>query len=669
MYNVYVWYFKIKENIIFIIFKESEQTLKKYKIAVIIACINESYQSAILNGIKSSAEECSLDFSVFVSFSGTMGNPKHDKGEFNIFSLPDFSKFDGAVLLTNTIDYPAVVRDIIERIKKSGIPAVSIDNDLPDMFHIGIDNKTAMRKITEHFINVHGFTKFNYISGPADNPESADRLDAFLEVLKENNISIEKDRIYYGDFRAPSGKSAIESFLMKNAYMPQAIICANDVMASTAINRLFEYGYKVPSEIAVSGFDNTYQSHNYQIELTSVERPLSLSGKLACKMLYNHFNNIPQKRSITLDMYPKFTESCGCSGGTDKNINEFKALNYANYSKYENTQTYMGVFNCLSCDLLACNTFEQYIQTLKKFVAEINPEEFYFCLCDNWNSDSFSNKKAIIHNEKQQIPTSYTEEMLVPIAYKDGLFHETGKIKSSSIVPDIAEDNKLGKFYYIIPLHFGERCLGYMVIRINKLPLHNSMFQSCCITISNSLENIRKIINLGYAVKTLGKLYAQDTFAGIFNRNGFVDATAEVYADCIKNQRNIMLMFIDLDGLKTINDTYGHDTGDKAICSIADVLVQSCTKGEVYCRFGGDEFIIFSADATEEYAENLTRTIEENIRKINDTHKNVFTLSASTGYIIKKPKEENDLFKFVTEADKVMYKEKRKKKLSKYLKT
>mgnify|MGYP002508974702 CR=1 FL=1 len=96
-----------------------------------------------------------------------MDNVRHDTGELNIFKLPDFNDFDGAVLLTNTIDYQYAVNDILRRIKSAKIPAVCIDNDINGLFHIGIDNKNAMREITEHFIKVHGFTKFNYISGPA----------------------------------------------------------------------------------------------------------------------------------------------------------------------------------------------------------------------------------------------------------------------------------------------------------------------------------------------------------------------------------------------------------------------------------------------------------------------------------------------------------------------
>lgn len=643
--------------------------MKNYRIALLAEEINQSYQREIINGISTSAPEFNLDVFAFTSFSGSLNNPKHDAGELNIFNLPDFRRFDGAILLTNTLTNKEVLGNILERIKTAGIPAVSIDNDVPFLYHIGIDNKTAMREITEHMIKKHGCRRLNYISGPKENPESADRLAAFLSVLKENDINIEDEQIYYGDFRAPSGKNAIDKFMENACEKPDAIICANDVMAAAAVNRLITLNYKVPDDIKVTGFDNTYLSNNYQVELTSVARPLMLSGVLACRLLYYHFQHGPQQRSIVLGMSTNFTESCGCTENARTDLSYFKNLNYGNYMKFENSQSFMSYINKFSCDLIGCSSYDEYIEYLKAFCEEIDPEEFYFCLCDNWNRDAFSDETSLKMLVDKAVPTEFTGKIIVPIAYKNGKFYEGDNIDSHDIVPVITDDDTGGKLLYVIPLHSAERCLGYMVLRHTKLSLNNSLFETFCINVSNSLENIRKILCLESAVSRLENLYAQDTFSGIYNRNGFVRATNELYKLCVEKKKNIMLMFIDLDGLKAINDTYGHGTGDIAISSIASVLVKSCVNNEVFCRFGGDEFIVFGSDYSVENAEKLKENIQKNIEKINMTSHNPFMLSASAGYVIKVPNSDEELFDFVTLADQVMYEEKKKKKLSNYLKT
>lgn len=275
-------------------------------------------------------------------------------------------------------------------------------------------------------------------------------------------------------------------------------------------------------------------------------------------------------------------------------------------------------------------------------------------------------KKTVSESE---IPTGYTDEMYVPIAYYNGTFHEVGKIKKADIIPNHSNNGCSGKIYYHIPLHFGERCLGYFVTCNPKIQIDNSTFETMCINISNSLENVRKLICLENAIMKLDKLYALDPFSGIYNRNGFMQATKEIYTHCAESERDIMLMFIDLDGLKRINDTFGHSVGDQAICNIADVIVKTCTSGEIYCRFGGDEFIIFAADYTENDAQKLTNDIKDQINQINSKKENPYVLSASTGYVIAKPKIGEDIFRFVSAADNMMYSEKKKKKLSRYLKS
>jgi diguanylate cyclase (GGDEF)-like protein len=128
-------------------------------------------------------------------------------------------------------------------------------------------------------------------------------------------------------------------------------------------------------------------------------------------------------------------------------------------------------------------------------------------------------------------------------------------------------------------------------------------------------------------------------------------------------------MFIDMDRLKFINDNYGHSAGDDAIYKIAYAIRKSCTDNEVCCRFGGDEFIIFAADYTDSDAEAITLKIQKNIDTINATDQLPYQLSASTGYYITTPVEGDDIFNLVTVADNIMYESKKKKKLSKYLKT
>ena len=639
--------------------------LEKYiNIAVIASGIDEYYQSCIIEGIHKFAEENKINVAHFIAFGGIMSDSKHDTGEYNIFSLPDFSEFDGAILLANTISSSYIADEIISKIKKAGIPAVSIDRDIPEFYHIGIDNSSAMEKIVEHFIVHHHFRTFNYISGPQNNPESVQRYKTFRRILEKYNLPFDERRVYFGDFRAMSGRQAAEYFLESGLPLPDAVISANDVMALSAMNIFEENNIKIPDDVCFSGFDNIYNARNYSPELTSVQRPFTESGILSCQLIFEHINGKKNQRSFILDMKPRFTQSCGCKSYNPEISENFKKNNYKNL---ENNSVYRSMINKMSCKLIDCDNFEEYIEKLKPFIKEIKAEEFYLCLCDNWNSDIDCNGNYNFSFSHNFTIKGYTENVTIPCAYKNGKFTSIPSFESKRIIPEMFSDTGKNKIYYFVPIHFRERCLGYLAILNSNFPMKTSMFQTWSISICSSLENIRKIGCLDNAVKKLNSLYTIDTLSGIYNRNGFKNYSSDLFAYCIKAHKPVMLMFIDMDNLKFINDNYGHKFGDTAIHAVSNAIKKSCINGEIYSRFGGDEFIIFGADYSEENAVALTERINENIKKESDKLNLQYNLTASIGHHIQIPDENSQIFQFVTIADHVMY-EKKKKKKSKYLK-
>jgi diguanylate cyclase (GGDEF)-like protein len=122
----------------------------------------------------------------------------------------------------------------------------------------------------------------------------------------------------------------------------------------------------------------------------------------------------------------------------------------------------------------------------------------------------------------------------------------------------------------------------------------------------------------------------------------------------------MQLSFIDLDGLKRINDEYGHEMGDEIIATAASILQSESDRYSV-ARYGGDEFIVIGTardeSELEEYWERVQKRIEEYNRKQPTAH-----LSMSFGYDIFKVGSKTTLEECIQISDKKMYVEKRKKK-------
>ncbi len=642
------------------------------KIAVIVSGIDEEYQSTILKGIRDCAAKQGVHVVHFVAFGGILRNARHDAGEYNIYNLCNYEQFDGVVLLTNTISEPTVVSRIVKAVQQYNIPVVSVDNDLDvKFFHVGIDNFKAMQDMVRHVTDFHKCRNIGYISGPENNPESILRFNAFEQVMRENNIPMTDDMIYYGSFRSCDGREGAEYFLNRKEGLPEAIICANDAMALATVLKLEETGIRVPEDVIVTGFDDIYAARNYDPAISSVKRPLYRSGYLACEQLLSVCAE-DTPRSVMLETESVFRHSCGCcmvERGSEEEIEHNRRFRKSNYRILDFYQVNIPLVNQMSCNLAEGEDFEQNIDILKTFILKIGAKRFYLCLNDNWNEirEDRGASGQKMHLLDTCVTSGYTDRMLVPLAYVDGKFTCLPAFLSKNMLPDCEADAADSMMYYMLPLHFRDRCFGYCVICDNQFDMENPLLHSWVMNIANSLESIRKMEYLDRAMHELDQLYVMDPLCKINNRNGFNKYTADIFDDCRRRSKHVMMMFIDMDGLKMINDTYSHEEGDNGLKQLAKAIKISCRNGEIFARFGGDEFIIFAPDYTEEMAQDLANRIQAWMTEYNLTSGKPYPVAASIGWHITQVDADATLYPLITAADKKMYEDKKKKKVSRYL--
>ncbi len=650
--------------------KEGSAFMTK-KIAVIVSGIDEEYQRTILNGLHDCAREYGAHVMHFTAFGGILHNEAHDAGEYNIYKLCNYAEFDGVLLLTNTISEPDVTGEIVTEVQKFNIPTVSVDNDLDvRFFHIGIDNFRAMQDMVRHVVEVHGCRDIGYISGPESNVESVRRYNAFETVMREKGLPISREMIYYGSFRSCDGSEGAQYFLRRGA-LPEAIICANDAMALATVLTLEEHGVRVPEDVIVTGFDNIFTARNFDPAISSVERPLYRTGYLAGEKLLGVGEAAAMPRSVELPTQCVFRRSCGCSAS--KNAEEEQSSNRrfrkANYRILDRYYTNIPVVNQMSCCLAESEDFAQNLEILKGFIRQTGCERFYLCLNEDWNSirkdtGAGGQKIQFIENFRRE---GYAETMLVPLAYTDGEFCSLPPFKSRQMLPDRELEFTEAMGYYLLPLHFRDRCFGYCVICSKSFDLENPLLHSWVMNVANSLESVRKMEHLDKAMHELDQLYVMDPLCRINNRNGFNKFSYDAFEECKAQHKQVMMMFIDMDGLKMINDTYSHEEGDNALKQLAKAIKLSCSRGEIHARFGGDEFIVFAPDYGEEEARALADAIDTRINEYNQTSAKPYPVGASIGWHITQVDEDMSLYPLITAADKKMYEEKKRKRVSRYL--
>ena len=142
----------------------------KRRIAVFAGGWGGEYFREVVLGIVAAAKQENADVFAFVNFSVPSDTITPNIGEFNIFTLPDLKDFDGVILMANSFNMLEEVEYLTNKIKKAGIPAVSIEYDIDGFVSVATDNYAGMYDLAKHVIKEHGGRDILFIGGPKEHP-------------------------------------------------------------------------------------------------------------------------------------------------------------------------------------------------------------------------------------------------------------------------------------------------------------------------------------------------------------------------------------------------------------------------------------------------------------------------------------------------------------------
>ena len=163
-------------------------------------------------------------------------------------------------------------------------------------------------------------------------------------------------------------------------------------------------------------------------------------------------------------------------------------------------------------------------------------------------------------------------------------------------------------------------------------------------------------------VDKLDRMYVRDELTKLYNRFGMRRFVNKIMEVAKRDEKYIMCIELDLDGLKKINDTYGHDAGDNAIVQVANAMRQASEHREVCIRSGGDEYLVFGIAERESDATAFVRRMEEYLEEYNDRNRWPYRVECSYGYCVHQAVEVHSMEEMVTEADKMLYQVKARRK-------
>ena len=171
-----------------------------------------------------------------------------------------------------------------------------------------------------------------------------------------------------------------------------------------------------------------------------------------------------------------------------------------------------------------------------------------------------------------------------------------------------------------------------------------------------------RVKELEQAQEALRNLTLTDPMTGLYNYRGFYTLAEQAMKVARRSKQRSLLVYADMDGLKQINDTQGHDAGSLAIQTTADIIRSSFRDCDIVARIGGDEFLVLAPGISDELSDQLIQRLRSNIESFNSTGPNQFSLGLSQGWVMVDHDSAHSLQDHVAEADQKMYRTKQLRK-------
>ncbi len=652
------------------------------KIGVIIPTFNIEYSTEFLHGIYDYFEdkEVSVIFTQTKLPHSTVG--MYDYQYWQSAELLFAQEIDALIVATGVYCAGIPQEELESELYRFGrrpVISAAIPLNLPNCYTVQADCKKSYLDVVTHLKNVHGCRNIAFLSAAATkSKEAIERYEAFKEAMAANKLKFNEKYLFEGKFTDFDAEAAMKKTLKTKADVKfDAVVCANDMMAIGCYRVLQELGLSIPGDVKVVGFDDAQFASRANPRLSTINQDIYNQGFQCAKTALDVLDGKEVDRIVYSELQPKFRQSCGCIP-MDSSEDVYKAVSgdiveegehlISRLKQYMNDLDERNNIIILLDILKGANTTRQFYYNLKHII--------HLCSMDDMIVILYPIPVYMDWNEDFVIPEKMELSMYSDIVNDKEEFNPGTKFNPSNVIfSEPSLDTRAGQ-YVLHPIFSGETSYGYLICKVNKNKFADfAIYLKIIITtISSAIEYTNRLLETERLTSkytelqedntTLTKQSKTDELTGVLNRRGYYEFGQRTL-DIIQEMEHAgIVFFADMDNLKKINDTYGHDAGDEAIKLLAEVFKSVFRNNDVIGRLGGDEFGIVAPGMIIEHVPLIRKKIDETCKKESKRLKLPYTLSVSVGYASL---EKSSLLKqLMSEADVMLYAEKRKKHGRKY---
>lgn len=644
-------------------------------IAVLVYELTIEYNCTVLDGIVDFFEK-KEDVNLIIS---PVNIPLSNSSEFDYqywtsVKVLNSESIDAFIVITNSFLSNISIDTLSEKLKKlcsKPIVSISVPLNIPGSKYIHVSCGKTYEQIIEHIVKVHKCTRIGFFTAAMTYSKDAEeRFVAYKKALKKNHLDFNPEFVIDGDFTPGIAEEKfLERFKSKDDIPFQALLCANDYTAAGVQNALDKIGVKCPDDLLLFGFDDSEVALVCYPALSTINQSVDKSGNEAARMVYDILKGKQVGEYYTIQTTPVYRQSCGCvnpslhnTTGIDQSGNmildgkriKFRFENFSAVS-YTFTTIY-GLLNQMDTS----SNLSVYLEGLKYKYGLDNVSELSIVMYKEpvlvGREDSFEvpdEAKLIFYSNKGiKVHKNYFDK-------EDYIFNP-----KKEVVPEEFFNRDCGR-YILVPLYNRKWNYGYIVFMFyshnySLMSIYGKILSNSLLQAYSNFKNSRERDDLLEENKNLSISAKIDELSKLLNRRGFFEYGQKTINLSLSMDKEGCVFFCDLDGLKKINDNFGHDMGDSAIQLVAQVLKKVFRESDIVARLSGDEFGIIAPSFRLNNLENLRKKIAEENEKISRENNLPFILSLSMG-CAEYGHDRSNLSEILSKADEKLYEEKRLK--------
>ena len=479
------------------------EVMNKKKIAVFASGWAPDIVHKVTDGIKEGFPEGYADIYLFLTYATYVDTPDNQKADLNIFNLPIMEDFDGAVILCNTLDFEGLNDQIIARAFSAFIPVVTIGKTDSGTYFVKTDNYKAMHALCEHLVSEHSVKKPFFMEGTPENADSNIRLKALKDVMSEHGLPFGDDSVFTTKWEPERARIFLKEMIESGKELPDAFLCANDILAMNVCDELSKHDIKVPEEIIVTGFDNDFLAQVYDPSIASVDQNFKQTGAECAKLFMDLDKGIEREDEIDVDCIFLPSESCGC----------FEARDFEAVRRIEGKKKYLDVFkdslfdrdlSAMERKIIGGGSYSEIGERLTEMYRDSTTleDKYTYMLLDPMF------EKTILNADRKLKNTGHARIMNIIFGMKDGEFEHGGEFETKDLAPNRYVDN-LTHVYVFLSMYETSGNYGYIVTCDNYEKVDDYQFQKYISRINSAFEKFRQNLSLSALNAKLMELLEQ----------------------------------------------------------------------------------------------------------------------------------------------------------------